>query len=185
MLDTITRRTAPAEAPPRTWSERFHDRRRLRRIDRMGARLARLDAVDALLERVYLRLEAGWTQEAWFTTRDAEGLRHHVGTLRPQEGRGSEQACLVAAIAVEALPGSITDGVAQRAVGAMWNVLHGGAAAADWSTPPGVTAARAYDLVRWNDGSGRRKDDVLALVSASRASIARTSDTVRAELATA
>lgn len=182
MLDTITRRPTPVVAPSRGWRERLEERRRLRRVDRLGARLARLDAVDDLLARVHLRLESGWVQEAWFVTRDDAGTRHHVGTLRAQEGVGSERACLIAAVAVEALPGSVTDTVAQRAVGAMWSVLHGGAAA-DWSTPPGVTAARAYDLVRWNDSLERRQDDVLALVEASRASVSRSSAMLRTELA--
>ena len=183
MSDTVTRIAAPVEAPSRSIAERLRERRRLHRIDRLGARLARLDGVDDLLTRVHARLEAGWVQDAWFVTLDEQGARHHVGTLRPTEGRSSEQACLVAAVAVEALPGSITDSVPQRAVGAMWNVLHGGTSSADWSTPPGVTAARAYDLVRWNDGHGRRQDDVLGLVGASRASVHRSSEALRTELA--
>ena len=148
-------------------------------------RLARFDAVDALLTDTHDRLAAGWVQDAWFTTVDEAGVRLHVGTLRAQEGRSSEAACLVAAIAIEALPGSITGPVGQRAIGTMWNVLHGGAAAGGWSTPPGVTAARAYDLVRWNDAADRRPSDVLALVGSSRAVIRRSADVTRSELAAA
>jgi hypothetical protein len=122
-------------------------------------------------------------QDAWFTTIDDDGVRLHVGTLRAHEGDRSERACLVAAVAIEALPGSITGPVAQRAVGTLWTVLHGGGAAGEWTTPPGVTAARAYDLVRWNDAADRRQSDVLALVEASRATITRSSDRVRSELA--
>jgi hypothetical protein len=164
---------------------RWRDRRRLQRIDRLGARLARLDAVDALLGRTHDRLAAGWVQDAWFTTIDEDGVRLHVGTLRAHDGERSERACLVAAVAIEALPGSITGSVGQRAIGTMWNVLHGGVPAGDWSTPPGVTAARAYDLVRWNDAADRRHGDVLALVDASRSSITRSADAVRSELASA
>ncbi len=164
---------------------RWRDRRRLQRIDRLGARLARLDAVDALLGRAHDRLAAGWVQDAWFTTIDEQGVRLHVGTLRAHAGERSERACLVAAVAIEALPGTITGSVGQRAIGAMWNVLHGGLPAGDWSTPPGVTAARAYDLVRWNDAADRRQGDVLALVEASRSSVLRSATAVRTELASA
>ena len=165
---------------------RWRDRRRLQRIDRLGARLARLDAVDALLGRAHDRLAAGWVQDAWFTTIDEEGVRLHVGTLRAHDGERSEGACLVAAVAIEALPGTITGAVGQRAIGTMWNVLHGaGSGSAEWATPPGVTAARAYDLVRWNDAADRRRSDVLALVDASRASVTRSADSVRVELASA
>ena len=182
MLDSLIH---PPVAEPTSLRTRFRDRRRLQRIDRLGARLARFDAVDALLVRVRDRLAAGWVQDAWFTTVEEDGVRLHVGTLRAAEGRASDRACLVAAIAIEALPGSITGPIAQRAIGTMWNVLHGGGSAADWSTPPGVTAARAYDLVRWNDAPDRRQADVLALVDSSRTAVSRASDAVRAELATA
>jgi hypothetical protein len=164
---------------------RWRDRRRLQRIDRLGARLARLDAVDALLGRAHERLASGWVQDAWFTTIDDQGVRLHVGTLRAHDGEASEGACLVAAVAIEALPGSITGPVGQRAIGTVWNVLHGGGPTGDWSTPPGVTAARAYDLVRWNDAADRQQSDVLALVTASRTSLSRTSGAVRSELASA
>jgi hypothetical protein len=182
MLDSLLQ---PPLAAPAGFRTRLRDRRRLQRIDRLGARLARLDAVDALLGRLHGRLASGWVQDAWFTTVDRDGVRLHVGTLRAQDGRTAERACLVGAVAIEALPGSITGPVAQRAVGTMWNVLHGGGSASDWSTPPGVTAARAYDLVRWNDAADRRQTDVLALVSASRTAVGRTADAVRLELASA
>ncbi|GAA4747724.1 hypothetical protein GCM10025783_19830 [Amnibacterium soli] len=164
---------------------RWRDRRRLHRVDRLGARLARLDAVDAVLARAHDRLASGWVQDAWFTTIDDEGVQLHVGTLRAHDGERSERACLVAAVAIESLPGTITGPVAQRAIGTMWNVLHGGGVSSDWGTPPGVTAARAYDLVRWNDATDRRQTDVLALVSASRASLAHTTTAVRTELTNA
>jgi hypothetical protein len=64
-------------------------------------------------------------------------------------------------------------------------VLHGGGAAGDWTTPPGVTAARAYDLVRWNDATDRRQSDVLALMESSRAHIGRSAESIRTELASA
>ncbi|WP_375387961.1 hypothetical protein [uncultured Amnibacterium sp.] len=182
MLDALLQPPRTAPAGLRT---RFRDRRRLQRIDRLGARLARFDAVDALLARAHGRLASGWVQDAWFTTVDEEGVRLHVGTLRAQDGRTSEGACLVAAVAVEALPGSITGPVGQRAIGTMWNVLHGGGPAGDWSTPPGVTAARAYDLVRWNDAADRRQTDVLALLDASRATMQRSAAASRTELASA
>lgn len=164
---------------------RWRDRRRLQRIDRLGARLARLDGVDALLGRAHARLAAGWLQDAWFTTVDEQGVRLHVGTLRAQDGERSERACLVAAVAIEALPGTITGPVGQRAIGAMWNVLHGGLPSGDWSMAPGVTASHAYDLVRWNDAADRRQGDVLALVEASRSAIGRSAGALRTELATA
>lgn len=170
-------------AAPSGLRTRWRDRRRLQRIDRLGARLARLDAVDGLLRRMHDRLGAGWVQDAWFTTIDEQGVRLHVGTLRAHDGERSERACLVAAVAIEALPGSITGPTGQRAIGTMWNVLHGGGSTGDWSTPPGVTAARAYDLVRWNDAADRRQSDVLALVDASRRAVGRTAESVRTELA--
>lgn len=187
LLDTMTisggSRTAPVPAPG--WRTRLAEHRRLHRIDRIGARLARLDAVGDLLERVGRRLEAGWAQDAWFVTTDSGTTRHHVGTLRADQGVASDRICLVAAVAVESLPGSITGSEAQRAIGALWNVLHGGSAAADWASAPGVTAARAYDLVRWNDARDRRQSDVLALVTASRASISRAAGALREDLARA
>jgi hypothetical protein len=182
LLDSLLQ---PPATRPTGLRTRFRDRRRLQRIDRLGARLARFDAVDALLLRAHDRLASGWVQDAWFTTVDDDGVRLHVGTLRAQDGRASERACLVAAIAIEAMPGSITGPVGQRAVGTMWNVLHGGGSAGDWSTPPGVTAARAYDLVRWNDAADRRQSDVLALVDASRSAVRRSAETARTELASA
>jgi hypothetical protein len=182
MPDSLLQQTVVSPEGLRT---RWRDRRRLQRIDRLGARLARLDAVDQLLVRTHDRLAAGWVQDAWFTTIDEDGVRLHVGTLRAHEGERAERACLVAAVAIEALPGSITGPVGQRAIGTMWNVLHGGLPAGDWSTPPGVTAARAYDLVRWNDAADRRQTDVLSLVTSSRAAVGRTTEAVRAELAKA
>jgi len=182
MTDSLLSPTITAPVGLRT---RWRDRRRLQRIDRLGARLARMDAVADLLARTHDRLAAGWVQDAWFTTIDEQGVRLHVGTLRALDGERSEKACLVAAVAIEALPGSITGPVGQRAIGTMWNVLHGGGSFGDWSTPPGVTAARAYDLVRWNDAADRRQSDVLALVGAARSSLTRTGDAVREELARA
>jgi len=182
MPDSLLQQTVAAPVGLRT---RWRDRHRLQRIDRLGARLARLDAVDGLLARAHDRLASGWVQDAWFATIEDDGVRLHVGTLRAQDGAESEQACLVAAIAIEALPGSITGPIAQRAIGTMWNVLHGGGPSGDWSTPPGVTAARAYDLVRWNDAQERRHEDVLALVDSSRSAVRRTAHAVRTELATA
>ena len=182
MPDSLLQQTVLAPVGLRT---RWRDRHRLQRIDRLGARLARLDAVDELLGRTHDRLASGWVQDAWFTTIDDEGVRLHVGTLRAQDGEHAERACLVAAVAIEALPGSITGPIAQRAIGTMWNVLHGGVPSGDWSTPPGVTAGRAYDLVRWNDAADRRQSDVLALVDSSRSSVGRLADAVRSELASA
>ena len=182
-IDTRTEVRLPSDPIPASWRSRFAERRRLHRADRIGARLARLDGVDDLLARVEVRLAAGWVQDAWFVTRTDGGTRHHVGTLRAEQGVTADRICLIGAVAVEALPGSITSPAAQRAVGAMWNVLHGGSAGADWATPPGVTAARAYDLVRWNDAPDRRASDVLALLTASRSSLARTSTALRGDLA--
>ena len=182
MIDALLQ---PSRTAPEGLRSRFRDRRRLQRIDRLGARLARFDAVDALLARVHDRLAAGWVQDAWFTTVDDEGVRLHVGTLRAFDGRESEQACLVAAVAIEALPGTVTGPVAQRAVGTMWDVLHGGEGVADRGMPPGVTAARAYDLVRWNDAADRRRSDVLALVDSSRDAVHRSAGRARTDLASA
>ena len=179
MTDSLLQQTITAPVGLRT---RWRDRRRLQRIDRLGARLARIDAVEELLVRAQDRLAAGWVQDAWFTTIDEQGVRLHVGTLRAHDGERSEKACLVAAVAIEALPGSITGPVGQRAIGTLWNVLHGGGPTGDWSTPPGVTAARAYDLVRWNDAADRRQSDVLALMDAGRTALGRTGDAVRTEL---
>jgi hypothetical protein len=185
LLETSPVQHPSTTTPTPTWRSRIAEHRRLHRIDRLGARLARLDAVEGLLQRTGERLSAGWTQDAWFVT-TAQGVpQHHVGTLRAEEGVVSDRICLVAAVAVESLPGSITGPAAQRAIGAMWNVLHGGHAAAEWSTAPGITAARAYDLVRWNDASDRRQSDVLALVSASRASLTRTASVLREDLSRA
>ena len=182
MLETITQN--PVEVPT-SLRTRLRDRHRLRRIDRLGVKLGRFDAVDSLLLRVHDRLAAGWVQDAWFTTVEEDGVRLHVGTLRASDGATSEQACLVAAVAIEAMPNSITGPIGGRAIGTMWNTLHGGGGSADWSTPPGVTAARAYDLVRWNDAADRRQTDVLALVQAARRSVSRSANAVRSELARA
>lgn len=122
-------------------------------------------------------------QDAWFTSIDADGVRLHVGTLRAEDGRSSEQACLVAAIAIESLPGSVTGPIASRAIGATWNVLHGGGAGSDLAVPPGVTASRAYDLVRWNDAPDRRRGDVLALLDSSRSAVARSTTRAQEDLA--
>lgn len=182
MLDTLIQ---PVEATRPSLLDRARQRRRLRRIDRLGDRLTRIDSVERLLVRVHERLAAGWTQDAWFVTLEEDGVRRHVGSLRPEKAGYSASACLVAAVAIEASPGSVTGPDAQRAIGALWNVLHGGAQAADWSTPPAVTTARAYDLIHWNDGKDRRQSDVLALVSASRAAVSRSAAATRAELASA
>lgn len=186
MLDTITSPSTRSGSPRIGLAERWRSRSRLHRLDRLGARLARLDAVDDLLARVRTRLEAGWTQDAWFVTVDDVGERHHVGVLRATDGVGSTRACLVAAVAVEALPGSVNGPVAQRALGAMWCALHGDpVSAVEWTTAPGIAATRARDLVHWNDAKDRRQDDVLALVDASRAAAHTAGERVRAELATA
>lgn len=181
MIDSLIQQPPVA---PSGFRARLRDRRRLQRIDRLGARLGRFDAVDALLGRVHDRLVTGWVQDAWFTTVEDGDVRLHLGTLRAQEGRSSERACLVAAVAIEALPGTITGPVAHGAVSTLWNVLHGGGGG-DGFGSPGVTATRAYDLVRWNDEPDRRQSDVLALVDASRGAIARSAEQSRAELASA
>lgn len=184
LIDTRSDLRTQTAPPQPTWRRRLAERRRLQRVDRIGARLARLDGTDALLQGVAARLSAGWVQDAWFVT-TVEGEQHrHVGTLRADQGVASDGVCLVGAVAVEALPGSITGPAAQRAISALWTVLHGGSAG-ERGSAPGITAARAYDLVRWNDAPDRRGSDVLALVDASRASIARSSTALRAELASA
>jgi hypothetical protein len=187
MVDTITP-TSPLVAPTSRPGllDRLRERRRLHRIDLLGARLARLDAVAELLQRTGTRLAAGWTQDAWFVTVDDRGERHHVGVLQPGEGLVSDRACLVAALAVEALPGTISGPDAQRAISTLWHTLHGDPpAAADWSVAPGLNAARARDLVHWNDARGRAQGDVLALVQASTTAAHTESSRLRAALATA
>jgi hypothetical protein len=46
---------------------RREQRRQLRRLDRLGARLAELHAIGALLEDAADLVSSGWVQGAWFT----------------------------------------------------------------------------------------------------------------------
>src|SRR4051794_32378754 len=55
--------------------ERRGERRRLKQLDALSARLAELHAIDALLEQSRDVVNAGWIQGAWFSVASASGQR--------------------------------------------------------------------------------------------------------------
>jgi hypothetical protein len=107
--------------------------------------------------------------------------------LQTVEATTDGRACLIGALAVEALPDAVSGPVVQQAIATLWSVLHGGpASSGDWSmSSSALNTARGQELLQWNDSPTRCRSHVLALIDASIASARAESTRLRTALATA
>lgn len=151
--------------------ERGAERRRLRRVDTLSARLAELHAIDDLLEQTGVVVSAGWVRGAWFTVARAGGERavtaYDLGTAMDHPVSG---ACLVGAVAHAAGgPASVRSQLVQRTLDVTWHALREDPhRAVAWCPGPSVRRMHVLDLTRWNDAPHRVRGDVLALLRTAR-----------------
>ena len=159
-------------------------RRRLRRIDRLGARLAELHAMSALLDDAAASVPCGWVQGAWFTV--AEGGRtraitaYDVGSVidRPVSG-----ACLVGAVVQAAGgPSAVRTQVVQRSLDLLWHTLREDPSQpVRWCPGPQARTLQVLELTFWNDAPGRTPQEVATLLRAASATAAAEADRCRSE----
>jgi hypothetical protein len=163
------------------------ERRRVRRAlaaqDRVGARLAELFRIDALLEEAAHVVERGWLQHAWFTYTKPSGASVSVTVCTPRVARelsaqGISSACLVGAIVhAGGGPSQARSQLVQRALDLAWHAsFRPPSEAIRWCPSSTERLCRAVDLVRWNDHPSRSADDVVGLLHRAR-------DLTRAEIA--
>lgn len=151
--------------------ERGQERRRLRRVDTLSARLAELHAIDDLLVRADAVVSAGWVQDAWFTVAGAGGERtvtaYDLGLATDHPVTG---ACLVGAVVHAAGgPASVRSQLLQRTLDLTWHALREDPhRAVAWCPAPNVRTMNVLDLTRWNDVPHRTQRDVLALLQKAR-----------------
>ena len=144
MIATTTR---PAPAPPRRWWSP-----RPRHHDRPAEVLAVLGAARDIVE-------AGWVQNRWAVS-PAQGRTSAAGDGTD----GSVRACVVAAVALAVRARDPRADLAVDtgpALAYVWDEVFGGRTAGR-SAPHDVRVARMRELARWNDASGRTRDDVVA-----------------------
>jgi hypothetical protein len=105
--------------------ERRAERRRLRRLDAVSARLAELHAIRGLLQRTVEVVTAGWVQGAWFTVASAGGERTITACdLRLVLDRPVTGACLVGAVVQAAGgPATVRSQLVQRTLDPTWHAL--------------------------------------------------------------
>lgn len=153
MIATTTR---PAPAPPRRWWSP-----RPRHHDRPAEVLAVLGAARDIVE-------AGWVQNRWAVT-PAQGRTSAAGDGTD----GSVRACVVAAVALAVRARDPRADLAVDtgpALAYVWDEVFGGRTAGR-SAPHDVRVARMRELARWNDASGRTRNDVVAALDRAAARV--------------
>ena len=152
---------------PSAFLDRIRQRRRLAAADRRAARLAELHHIRGVVRDAESVIRAGWTQKTLYACVDERNRRRPAD---PWDG-GFDEACLVGAVVHAAGGPDATQGqLAQRTLDLIWHALYRGPdRPVGGCPPPGVRAARAVELARWNDRRGRTRSDVLALLSATAA----------------
>jgi hypothetical protein len=150
-------------------------RRALREQDRLGAKLAELHLIDALLADATRVVERGWLQHGWFAYVDASGERRVVTGCTPRTTRHLAPDSVVATCLVGAVvhaaggPSKARDQVVRRTLDLTWHALFRGAhEPVRWCPSSPDRAGHVMDLVRWNDGPGRTPREVTALLSRAR-----------------
>ena len=164
--------------------ERRAERRRLRHLDVLSARLAELHAIRALLERACEVVNAGWIQGAWFTVAGAGGARVvtaydlDLAMDRPVTG-----ACLVGAV-VQAGggPATVRSQLVQRTLDLTWHALREDPSRpVRWCPGPRMRMMQVLELTYWNDAPERTQGGVVTLLRAARETAADELRRCRAE----
>jgi hypothetical protein len=175
------------EVAPVGWRARRRARRLLAEQDRIGAQLAELIQIRDLVAAARAVVAAGWVQDAWFVSHDAQGKPRAVDFMAARRmGRVPvDRACLVGAI-LHAGGGvaSADTQLVQRTFDLTWHTMHRGAAdPVRWCPAPPVRAQQLRDLVRWNDRPCRTAADVEALLHSVEQAAMREVDRGRGRLA--
>jgi hypothetical protein len=149
------------------WRERRKQHKRLARQDELGAHLAELREIRALVGAARDVVAAGWVQDAWYVRSDERGRMHPVGRLGGHLSGGPVAgACLVGAI-LHANGGVATAGtqLAQRTFDLTWHTLNRSEREpVRWCPAPPVRAQHLCELVSWNDQAVRTVADVETLL---------------------
>lgn len=164
--------------------DRSGERRRLRHLDALSARLAELHAIDDLLGRAIGVVERGWVQDAWFTVRTPTGQQAVTAyDLRLAVEGTIEGACLVGAV-VEGGggPDHFRSQLVQRSLDLVWHTLreepdH----PVRWCPAPSVRLMHVLEMTYWNDAPNRTRDEVLGLLRGSQRTAAVQAGLCRAE----
>ena len=149
--------------------ERRGERRRLKQLDALSARLAELHAIDALLEQSRDVVNAGWIQGAWFSVASASGQRAVVAyDLRTVMDRPVTGACLVGAVVQAAGgPATVRSQLVQRTLDLTWHALREDPVRpVHWSPGPRIRMMQLLELTHWNDTPGRTREEVVDLLRA-------------------
>jgi hypothetical protein len=147
--------------------ERRTERRRLRQLDALSARLAELHAIRELLEQSDEIVSAGWVQGAWFTVATAGGERavtaYDLGWAADRPVNG---ACLVGSIVHAAGgPATVRSQLVQRTLDLTWHALREHPhQPVRWCPGPRVRMMQVLELTQWNDAPGRTQREVNGLL---------------------
>jgi hypothetical protein len=174
----VSTTVVPTRRTDSTRRARRGERRRLRRVDVLTARLAELDAIATLLAQAADVVDGGWVQGAWFTV--ADGAPSRVVTafdLRRAVDRPVTGACLVGAVVhAGGGPRAARTQLVQRALDLTWHTLREDPdRPVRWGPGPRARGLQTLELTWWNDAPGRRPDEVVDLLR-------RCGGTVRAEV---
>jgi hypothetical protein len=150
--------------------DRRAERRRLRRVDRLSARLAEQHEISAVLDRAAELVERGWLQGAWFAVATARGERRlgaydvHLAETGTVIG-----GCLVGAVVHAAGgPATVRSQPVQRTLDLLWHTLRDEPGRrVRWCPGPDVRTMHVLDLTHWNDARGRTRGEVLGLLVAA------------------
>src|SRR4051794_28998593 len=171
------------DSPPRerlsrpSHREKRTERRRLRQLDAVSARLAELHAIRALLEHAEEVIHAGWIQGAWFSVASGSGERVVPAyDVRSATDRPVVGACLVGAVVHAAGgPAAVRSQLVQRTLDLTWHTLREDPSRpVHWCPGPRTRMMQVLELTHWNDAPERTREDVAHLLQAGR-------DTVEAQ----
>jgi len=159
------------DPPHATRRERRAERRRLRGLDALSARLAELHAIRALLLQTAEVVNSGWVQGAWFTVAGTRGNQAVTADQldlimdRPVIG-----ACLVGGVVQAAGgPATVRSQLVQRTLDLMWHALREDTSQpVRWCPGPRVRTMHVLEMTAWNDAPGRVRADVQELLRSAR-----------------
>ena len=168
------------DSPPRerlsppSRRERRAERRRLRQLDALSARLAELHAIRALLEHAEDVIHAGWIQGAWFSVASEGGERVVPAyDVRSATDRPVVGACLVGAVVHAAGgPAAVRSQLVQRTLDLTWHTLREDPSRpVHWCPGPRTRMMQVLELTHWNDAPQRTREDVVNLLAAGRGTV--------------
>jgi hypothetical protein len=152
-----------------SWRERRAERRRLKRLDALGRRMAELHAVQDLLARSAGVVGRGWIQGAWFNVSTPQGTRAVNGyNLRLVRDHPVTGACLVGAIVYAAGgPAAVRSQLVQRTLDVTWHALREEDVESPvrWCPSPAVRQLHLQELTAWNDAQERTPGEVAGLLA--------------------